>query len=642
MYTSIRTEQLWKTTEAWLDQTRSYEDFKTEVLKLYPGALGSRSHTLQELEWTVGRYARNGIQSTAELGEYYRQYLLISRYLIAQGSISNIEQSRGFFRGLQPALEVRIRKRLQQKFIDHFPDDPYPLSDIFEAADFILRGAASAPLALPQPLPIPSISQADSDEIAAKIGTLIAGLTEKLEQTLEDQIASAMAPRGAPDSPLCDRIEDWHQQNPGNTAAQLFCRKAANSPSEATTTQRIPALHQQQPQRHPVAPHHIHPCSSVETATSTTECEYEEPTVLAMLSKVLSDQFELETLAITTRSLRLPQIADEYAATARTLSQPKLHPSALTHTSRENNPQSPKRPADEPEVATQSAATEASCKGAPEIAPPPIHSLTHTAAEPSERSQPAILPPVAAEATQLFAIAAKATLSVVAAEATTSFVAAEATQSLSIAAEATLSVVATKATSSFVAAEATPSLFVAAEATPSLFVAAEASPSPSTAAQQQSALSSFPFLSERIPFAPFSSLLTTYHRCIPDMDFPRRSPQLPQCRPPSEPPPTNKTAHPVATRVTPAESRALIPFSSPNTRARTNLMQGTAFFFSWEENRGTAQPSKCRITTLTTSPSEHHPYTTNSPFRALPTVPHLCAALATQPRDIPYTDRAPY
>ena len=168
MYTSIRTEQLWKTTEAWLDQTQSYEDFKTEVLKLYPGALGSRSHTLQELEWTVRHYAHNGIQSTAELGKYYRQYLLISCYLIAQGSISDIEQSRGFFRGLQPALEVRIHERLQQKFLDHFPDNPYPLSNIFEAADFILRGAALAPLALPQPLPIPSISPADSNELQSK------------------------------------------------------------------------------------------------------------------------------------------------------------------------------------------------------------------------------------------------------------------------------------------------------------------------------------------------------------------------------------------------------------------------------------------------------------------------------------------
>ena len=353
MYTSICTEQLWKTTEAWLDQTRSYEDVKTEVLKLYPGALGSRSHTLQELEWTVGRYAHNGIQSTAELGEYYRQYLLISCYLIAQGSISDIEQSRGFFRGLQPALEVRIREHLQQKFIDHFPDDPYPLSDIFEAADFILKGATSAPLALPQPPSISSISPADSDEIAVKISALIAGLTERLEQTLEDQIASAMAPRGAPDSPLCNRIEDWHQHNPGNTAVQLFCRKAANSPSATATTQCIPAPSQGQSQRHLVAPHRIHPCISIETATSTTECKRKEPAVLAMLSEVLSDQYEPEVPEIITRSLRLPQIADEYAATARTLSQPKSHPSALTHSSHENNPQPPKQPADEPEVATQ-------------------------------------------------------------------------------------------------------------------------------------------------------------------------------------------------------------------------------------------------------------------------------------------------
>ena len=49
-YTSIRTEQLWKTTSAWSDPAQSFDDFKTEVQKLYPGVLGSQSHTLQELE----------------------------------------------------------------------------------------------------------------------------------------------------------------------------------------------------------------------------------------------------------------------------------------------------------------------------------------------------------------------------------------------------------------------------------------------------------------------------------------------------------------------------------------------------------------------------------------------------------------
>ena len=40
-YTSIHTEQLWKTTSAWSDPAQSFGDFKTEVSKLYPGALGS-------------------------------------------------------------------------------------------------------------------------------------------------------------------------------------------------------------------------------------------------------------------------------------------------------------------------------------------------------------------------------------------------------------------------------------------------------------------------------------------------------------------------------------------------------------------------------------------------------------------------
>ena len=153
-YTSIRTEQLWKTTNAWLDQAQTFEDFKAEVLKLYPGALGDRTHTLQELEWTVERYARIGIQSVKELGEYYRHFLLITRYLIAKGSLSTQEQSRGFFRGLSPMLEVRTRVRLQQKFLDHFPDDPYPLSDILEAANFALMGTTSTPLAPHPPLPL--------------------------------------------------------------------------------------------------------------------------------------------------------------------------------------------------------------------------------------------------------------------------------------------------------------------------------------------------------------------------------------------------------------------------------------------------------------------------------------------------------
>src|SRR6266849_2817356 len=137
-YLTIQTERLWKTTDAWTDQSKTYAQFRSEIFGLYPGASGGRIYMIQDLKSAIGHYSQAGIQSRADLGEYYRRFLLISQYLIGQGCLSPQEQSRFFFRGFQPHLEQRIRQRLQQKFIDHFPDDPYVLSDILEAADFML------------------------------------------------------------------------------------------------------------------------------------------------------------------------------------------------------------------------------------------------------------------------------------------------------------------------------------------------------------------------------------------------------------------------------------------------------------------------------------------------------------------------
>ena len=210
-YTSIRTEQLWKTTSAWSDPAQSFDNFKTEVSKLYPGALGSRSHTLQELERTIARYARIGIQSSAELGEYYHQYLLITRYLIARNSISAIEQSWYFFRGLSPALEARVRERLQQKFVDHLPDDPYPLSDVFEAANYVIMSTAYMPFAPPQPptppppqiLPIVAPAPTQTSVQVNALSVVMDEIAEQIKQTVQDQLASAATQTSASGSSTC-------------------------------------------------------------------------------------------------------------------------------------------------------------------------------------------------------------------------------------------------------------------------------------------------------------------------------------------------------------------------------------------------------------------------------------------------------
>jgi hypothetical protein len=111
-YLKIQTKNLWKTTDSWTDNTKTYDQFKDEIITLYPGATGDQTYMIQDLDLVIGHYAQTGILSSVDLEEYHRRFILISRYLIGKRRLSTQEQSRSFFRGLQPQLEAQVRQRL--------------------------------------------------------------------------------------------------------------------------------------------------------------------------------------------------------------------------------------------------------------------------------------------------------------------------------------------------------------------------------------------------------------------------------------------------------------------------------------------------------------------------------------------------
>jgi hypothetical protein len=221
-YLKIRTESLWKTTEAWADQTKTYEEFKTEVFTLYPGATGDRTYTIQDLDMLIGHFARVGILNSIDLGDYYRRFLLISRFLISKGCLSTQEQSRSFLRGLQPQLEAQVKQRLQLKFIDHCPDDPYDFAVIYEAVSYVLRGSTStmaapiqgiSPTAFSAPVtsPVQDPTQVKLEALTAAIASL--GEVVKTALQAQTQQAGAAKPRnqgpaaagtGGPSQSVCN------------------------------------------------------------------------------------------------------------------------------------------------------------------------------------------------------------------------------------------------------------------------------------------------------------------------------------------------------------------------------------------------------------------------------------------------------
>ena len=57
-YIETDTEDLWKSTTAWKNLTKTFQDFKDEVLKLYPGKASNQVYCIQDLDLVTGQYSR--------------------------------------------------------------------------------------------------------------------------------------------------------------------------------------------------------------------------------------------------------------------------------------------------------------------------------------------------------------------------------------------------------------------------------------------------------------------------------------------------------------------------------------------------------------------------------------------------------
>lgn len=66
-------------------------------------------------------------------------------FVVSKGCISAQDQARHLLASLEPTLAAAIRTRLQHKFPDHFPLDPYDTSDVYKAALNSLAWQRSVP-----------------------------------------------------------------------------------------------------------------------------------------------------------------------------------------------------------------------------------------------------------------------------------------------------------------------------------------------------------------------------------------------------------------------------------------------------------------------------------------------------------------
>jgi hypothetical protein len=140
-YVDIDTADLWEAIPEF-DGTKTFDEFKSAIFKLYPGSESERKWTIADMDKLVGEQLRMGILNVSDLGNYYRVFYTITQFLPTKNRISEAEQSRAFIRGFQPDLWHQISRRLEIKLPDHDPNDFYSLFEVNEAAKHVLHGTS--------------------------------------------------------------------------------------------------------------------------------------------------------------------------------------------------------------------------------------------------------------------------------------------------------------------------------------------------------------------------------------------------------------------------------------------------------------------------------------------------------------------
>ncbi|KAJ6530500.1 hypothetical protein DFH09DRAFT_1093550 [Mycena vulgaris] len=203
-FLTVEDQELWEALPEFSDAAKSYDEFKAAVLKHYPGTDADRKYSLGDLDALVGEYGRIGIHSKADFAEFYRQFTVISKYLVDKNRLSEGERSRAFCRAIQPAsLWDRVHRRLQIKKPDVHPQDPYDIADIHEAVDFVLAGTSNVPTAAAS-----SQSEVKQEIFSEVVQELLKALVGQRQQPVPQVNAAVPAQYNPPRSDGCTYCSD--------------------------------------------------------------------------------------------------------------------------------------------------------------------------------------------------------------------------------------------------------------------------------------------------------------------------------------------------------------------------------------------------------------------------------------------------
>ncbi|KAJ3713357.1 hypothetical protein C8R42DRAFT_647007 [Lentinula raphanica] len=144
-YLDVKTLLFWQTMDTYSDPLSSWDDFKKEVLDFYPGALSRAEVTTEELLQVVGTYQKKGITSISTLNKFHREFTVVAKALMDQGTLPDIQVAKHYVSVLPDHIRAEINSALRTYFPERKPGKAYTLNQLRQGATNLLSDT-SAPV----------------------------------------------------------------------------------------------------------------------------------------------------------------------------------------------------------------------------------------------------------------------------------------------------------------------------------------------------------------------------------------------------------------------------------------------------------------------------------------------------------------
>ena len=144
-YVNIEIANAWEMLDIFTQGISLYAQWKTEVIKLYPGADEAKKFTWPELETFVQRWHAQGIKNIGDWSEFYREFRTSAQWLICNNKLSTLDCDRLCWMAIDDGLQTSIQTRLSVKYPDVHPQDGYGMEQINEAVTHIFYSTSATP-----------------------------------------------------------------------------------------------------------------------------------------------------------------------------------------------------------------------------------------------------------------------------------------------------------------------------------------------------------------------------------------------------------------------------------------------------------------------------------------------------------------